>query len=274
MTHGRVDGRGTELTPEPGGNGHTTGPDRGYTIESLDTGLRLMQLFLTHDTLTVSEAAGLLSVGRSTAHRVLSTLEGRGFAIRDFSGRGYSAGPELVRLGRPAGFGTAVRERLGAVLEDALRRTGETVQSAALIGDRIVVTDGRESPHPVRVMPEIGGTHPAHATSGGKLLLSRMTTEQVCALYPREELPAATPSTVTSRSALLAELEVIRSRGYALSRGESVRGMNTVAVPLAGSSWRDRLALMASAPADRGDDAALARRAEELHVSAALLGTV
>lgn len=74
------------------------GPNRDYTIESLDTGLRLMRLFLTHDTLTVSEAAGLLSVGRSTAHRVLSTLEGRGFAIRDFSGRGYSAGPELVRL--------------------------------------------------------------------------------------------------------------------------------------------------------------------------------
>lgn len=122
------------------------GPNRSYTIESLDTGLRLMQLFLAHDTLTVSEAAELLSVGRSTAHRVLSTLEGRGFAIRDFSGRGYSAGPELVRLGRPAGFGPAVRERLAAVLEDAVLRTGETVQCAALSGDRIIVTDGRESP--------------------------------------------------------------------------------------------------------------------------------
>ncbi|MEU9319305.1 IclR family transcriptional regulator [Streptomyces sp. NPDC048295] len=272
MSHGRVDGPVTELTSEPEGNGHVPGPGRGYTIESLDTGLRLMRLFLTHDTLTVSEAAGLLSVGRSTAHRVLSTLEGRGFAIRDFSGRGYSAGPELVRLGRPAGFGTAVHERLGAVLEDALRRTGETVQSTALLGDRIIVTDGRESPHPVRVMPGVGGTHPAHATSGGKMLLSRMAPEQVCALYPHEELPAATPAAPASRSALLAELVEIRSRGFAVSQGESVRGMHTVAVPLAGSSWRDRLALMASAPADRGDDAALARRAGELRLSAALLG--
>ncbi|WP_326769133.1 IclR family transcriptional regulator [Streptomyces sp. NBC_01591] len=274
MTHGRVDGPVTELTPEPEGNGHTIGPGRGYTIESLDTGLRLMQLFLTHDTLTVSGAAELLSVGRSTAHRVLRTLEGRGFAIRDFSGRGYSAGPELVRLGRPAGFGPAVREQLGAVLEDAVHRTGETVQSTALIGDQIIVIDGRESSQPVRVMPEVGSTHPAHATSGGKLLLSLMTTEQVCALYPQEKLPAATPGTVTSRSALLAELQEIRSLGYALSRGESVRGMNTVAVPLAGSSWRDRLALMAAAPADRGDDAALVRRAGELRLSAALLNTV
>ncbi|MFD0022583.1 IclR family transcriptional regulator [Streptomyces sp. NPDC058382] len=247
-------------------------PTRGYTIESLDTGLRLMRLFLTHDSLTVSEAAERLSVGRSTAHRVLSTLEGRGFAIRDSSGRGWSAGPELVRLGRPAGFGTAVRERIGAVLDDAVRRTGETVRSVALIGDRIIVTDGRESPHPVRVVLETDRTHPAHATAGGRMLLSRMTTEQVRALYPQERPDQITAHAPGSRSALLAELADIRACGYAISRGESVPGMYTVAVSLTGSGWRDRLALTACAPADRGDDAALERRAGELRRSAALLG--
>ncbi|MFJ4965222.1 IclR family transcriptional regulator [Streptomyces sp. NPDC088729] len=242
-----------------------------YTIASLDTGLRAMRLFLTHDTLTVTEAAELLSVGRSTAHRVLSTLEGRGFAIRDGSGRGYAAGPELVRLGRPAGFGRAARDRLGPVLEHAAGRTGETVHSSALIGDQVVVTDGRESSHPVRVTLELGRTGPAHAGSDGKLLLSRMTAEQVCALYPYEELEPLTPHTLTSRTALLEELAAIRRTGHAVSRGESVPGMTTVAVPLAGSSWRDRLALVAAAPADRSDDAALAERAERLRGSAALL---
>ncbi|MEU9848455.1 IclR family transcriptional regulator [Streptomyces sp. NPDC047985] len=247
------------------------GQTRRYTIESLDTGLRLIQLFLTRDRLTVSEAAASLCVGRSTAHRVLSTLEGRGFAVRDSSGRGYAAGPELVRLGLPAGFGAAVRRRLGAVLDDAVRRTGETVQSAALIGDQVIVTDGRESSHPVRVMLELGRTYPAHATAGGKLLLSSLTEEQVRALYPGEELPGYTPTTLITRSALLAELAHVRCRGYAVSRGESVAGLHTVAVPLAGSSRRDRLALVASAPADRGGDGALLRRAEELRRSVALL---
>lgn len=242
-----------------------------YTIASLDTGLRAMRLFLTHDTLTVTEAAGHLRVGRSTAHRVLSTLESRGFAIRDTSGRGYAAGPELVRLGRPAGFGRAARDRLGPVLEDAAGRTGETVWSVALIGDQVIVTDGRESPHPVRVALELGRTGPAHAGSGGLLLLSLMTADQVCALYPDEELAAVTPATLTSRTALLDELAAIRRRGHAVSRGASVPGMTTVAVPLAGSSWRDRLALVAAAPADRSGDAALAERAERLRESAALL---
>ncbi|WP_069169761.1 IclR family transcriptional regulator [Streptomyces griseus] len=246
-------------------------PARSYTIESLDTGLRLMQLFLTEDTLTVSGAARRLGVGRSTAHRVLSTLEGRGFAVRDPSGRGYEAGPALLRLGSPAGFGPEVRAGVGAVLDEAVVRTGETVHCAALVGDRVLVTDGRESPHPVRVMLEAGRSRCAHATAVGKVLLARLTEEQVRVLYPRERLPAVTARTLTSRTALLAELAEVRELGRAVSRGESVPGLHAVAVPLTGGSRRSRLALGASAPAGRGDDAALAERAEQLRRSAAPL---
>lgn len=137
---------------------------KNYIIESLDTGLRLMRLFLTHDTLSVTDAARELDVARSTAHRVLSTLESRGFATRDGSGRGYSAGPELVTLGRPAGYGPEIRARLQVVLDAAADATGETVSTAALIGDQVIITDGRESPHAVRAVLEAGRAHPAHAT--------------------------------------------------------------------------------------------------------------
>ncbi|MCX5416194.1 IclR family transcriptional regulator [Streptomyces sp. NBC_00059] len=244
---------------------------KSYIIESLDTGLRLMRLFLTHDTLSVTDAARELDVARSTAHRVLSTLEARGFATRDASGRGYSAGPELVTLGRPAGYGPEIRARLQPVLDAAAAATGETVSTAALIGDQVIITDGRESPHPVRAVLETGRAHPAHATSAGKALLAQLTTEQVCALYPDERLPGVTGRTLTSRTELLAELARIRTLGRADSAGESVRGMNAVAVPLAGNSWRDRLALMASMPADRGGEPELAQHAVELRRAALLL---
>lgn len=267
-------GATTEPTAEAAGEarGGATAGARNYTIESLDTGLRLMRLFLVHDTVTVSGAAALLGVGRSTAHRVLSTLEGRGFAVRDPSGRGYETGPELLRLGRPAGLGAALRARWGAVLDDAVRRTGETVESAALVEDRVLVTDGRESGQPVRVSLETDRVRPAHATAAGKVLLSRLTAEQVRALYPREELPATTSRTLRSRAALLAELAEVRELGRAFDRGESVPGLHAVAVPLAGPGRRDRLALSASAPADRGGDAALAERAGQLRRSASLPG--
>ncbi|MEU0300788.1 IclR family transcriptional regulator [Streptomyces sp. NPDC006175] len=244
---------------------------RSYIIESLDTGLRLMRLFLTHDTLSVTDAARELEVARSTAHRVLSTLESRGFATRDTSGRGYSAGPELVALGRPAGYDPGVRARLQVVLDAAAAATGETISTAALIGDQVIITDGRESPHPVRAVLETGRAHPAHATSAGKVLLAQLTTDQVCALYPEERLPGVAGRTPISRDALLAELAGIRVLGRADSAGEWVPGMNAVAVLLAGSSWRDRLALMASMPADRGGEPELARHALELRRAAGLL---
>ncbi|WP_329045887.1 IclR family transcriptional regulator [Streptomyces sp. NBC_01422] len=244
---------------------------KSYIIESLDTGLRLMRLFLTHDTLSVTDAARELEVARSTAHRVLSTLESRGFATRDISGRGYAAGPELVTLGRPAGYGPEIRARVQAVLDEAATATGETVGTAALLGDQVIITDGRESPHPVRAVLETGRVHPAHATSAGKVLLAQLTTEQVRALYPEERLPGLTGSTLVSRTALLSELAGIRTLGRADSVGESVPGMNTVAVPLAGNSWRDRLALMASMPADRGGEPELTRHAVALRKAAGLL---
>ncbi|MEU9361333.1 IclR family transcriptional regulator [Streptomyces sp. NPDC048301] len=244
---------------------------KSYVIESLDTGLRLMSLFLAHDTLSVTDAARELKVARSTAHRVLSTLEARGFASRDASGRGYCAGPELVTLGRPAGYDPGTAIRLRPVLAAAAEATGETISTAALIGDRIIVTDGRESPHPVRAVLDVGRAHPAHATAAGKVLLSRLTDEQVCALYPQEELEGVTGQTLRSRTELLAELGRVRRHGRALSAGESVRGMNAVAVPLTGDSWRDRLALMASMPADRGGAPELEQHAEALGRAAGLL---
>ncbi|MFE7749162.1 IclR family transcriptional regulator [Streptomyces sp. NPDC057428] len=242
-----------------------------YIIESLDTGLRLMRLFLIHDSLSVTGAARELGVARSTAHRVLSTLEARGFATRDTSGRGYAAGPELVTLGRPAGYGPEIAARLEIVLDSAAETTGETISTAALIGDQVIITDGRESAHAVRVVLETGRAYPAHATSAGKVLLAQLTTEQVCALYPRERLPRVTERTLTSRTELLSELERTRSLNRADSAGESARGMNAVAVPLMGNSWRDRLALTASMPADRGSEPELSRHATALRAAAKLL---
>ncbi|MER5748629.1 IclR family transcriptional regulator [Streptomyces sp. NPDC002088] len=238
-----------------------------YVIESLDSGLRLLSLLATHDTLSVTEAASLLDVSRATAHRVLSTLEARGFVTRRGARGGYCTGPELTRLGTPAGLDDATRARLAPILDDALRRTENTLEVVSLLGTRILVTDGRESPRPVRVTLERGKTHAAHATSGGKVLLSFLTDDQVRLLYPHETLPAVTDRTITSREELLEELAQVRRRGWASSVGESVPGMDSVAVPLTGAHGHDRLAVMASAPATGDTPFALARRAALLRLA-------
>ncbi len=244
----------------------------GYTIESLDTGLRLLLLFLEQDSISVSQAAKELNVARSTAHRVLSTLQDRGMVSLPASGRRYVAGPALVEIARPRLVDPEARRWVRPVLEDAVTRTGETVHSVVLLGSQILVLDGRESDQSIRVGLRAGMVRPAYATSAGKLLLSRFDPDVIMALYPREDLLRLTPGTVQSRTALMQQLAEISTFDYALSHEESERGINAVAVLLAGTSWRDRIAIMASVPAERGSDAELRDIAEKLKQSATLLG--
>ena len=146
------------------------------------------------------------------------------------------------------------------------------MHSVVLLGSQILVLDGRESDQSIRVGLRAGMVRPAYATSAGKLLLSRFDPDLIMALYPREELLRLTPGTVQTRTALMQQLAEISTFDYALSHEESERGINAVAVLLAGTSWRDRIAIMASVPAERGSDAELRDIAEKLKQSAALLG--
>jgi len=140
------------------------------------------------------------------------------------------------------------------------------------LGSQILVLDGRESDEALRVGLRAGLVRPAYATSAGKLLLSRFTPDLILALFPREELIRVTPETIANRSALMTELKEIADCDYAVSRHESELGISAVAVLLAGASWRDRIAIMASIPSERATDEHLADVADKLKRSAALLG--
>jgi IclR family transcriptional regulator, acetate operon repressor len=53
----------------------------GPTTTSVDNALRLLELIGDRQALRVAEAAELLGVARSTAHRLLTALRRRGFVM-------------------------------------------------------------------------------------------------------------------------------------------------------------------------------------------------
>jgi len=235
-----------------------------YRIGSLDTGLRILLMFLEHDSISVTAAAKEMEIARSTAHRVLSTLQNRGLVSLPASGRGYVAGPALVEIARPRTLDPDLRRWLRPMLEEAARRCDETVHTAVLLGSQLLLVDGREAERAITIRLRAGLIRPAYATSAGKLLLSRLNTDQLRALYPREQLMRVTQHTTATRTQLIAELEKISKVDYAISHEESEPGLNAVAVLVAGSSWRDRISLMATVPAERGTDDNLLRIAGHL----------
>jgi len=221
-------------------------------IASIDHALRLLLMLKVQSRIRVADAADELGVARSTAHRVLGMLVYRGFAVQDPGSRAYRAGPVLVEVGMGALAQLDVRQRARPYLEHVAALTGETSSLQILDGTQARFVDSVESVNAVRV----GVSLPAHIASGGKAMLACMSDRALLALYPAEDLgPAVTAATITSRTALLAELDVIREQGYAVNHGESASGLTAVGVAIRGSDRVAVAALTTAAPATRTDPA-------------------
>lgn len=227
------------------------GDVRSGAVGALDAGLRALALFAERDVLSSTDVAELVGVSRATAHRVLLTLSAQGFASLRGSGRGYVPGPALAAFARTEEVSRERRERMRRVVTDVREQTGESVHVSALVGGRVVVIDGRRSRHAHDIGLRIGMTAEPHAMAAGKLLLAALDDVQAFSLLPAEPFPRRGPATVRTEAELRAELVGIRRAGWAGAVQESEVGVASIAVPLDGSHWRDRTALVVSAPLER-----------------------
>lgn len=93
----------------------------------------------------------------------------------------------------------------------------------------------------------------------GKLLLAYMDDDERRQLLDQLPLTKVTESTITDRTSLEAELEAVRRRGHAVSRGERAPGVAAMSAPIFGGDGRILAALSAIGPDTRLTDAAMAR---------------
>lgn len=243
------------------------GPPPQYRIESVDNALRLLLLFETQPSIRLTDASNYLGVASSTAHRLMGMLLYRGFVRQNSVTRAYEPGQALSSIAFAIRRQVDIRTLARPVLEQLFQQTGETVHFARLERTDAQFIDAIESSRAVRVGSRQGLTLPANCTATGKAMLSRLTQEQLRALYPKKELPGLTGNSITSRVDLEAELDEIRRIGYATSREESEDGVTSVAVSIAGPSGT-LYGINVSVPAHRMSDKLRAELGDMLRTSA------
>lgn len=246
-----------------------------YPVSSVDNALRLLLLFRERELIRVSDAAQILGVGASTAHRLLTALQHREFAIQDDLTRAYRAGPALNQVGLAVYLGMRdLRGQAEPIMEALCDKTGETVHLVQIRGNEVRVLFGVEPDRALRVSQRTGLRMPAHATSVGKALLACMSPERVRQIYPQQRLPIATKTTIDNRAELEEELELIRQRGYAVAIGEQEDEVCGIAAAVIGQSGWPRAALSLSIPTSRFDKAAVPDLARQLLEAARELGAL
>ncbi|WP_327341170.1 IclR family transcriptional regulator [Streptomyces europaeiscabiei] len=209
------------VTVQHASAGGQAGPDGGelpaYHIASVGRALTLLTAFIERPQLTVSEAADLLGVAPSTAHRLLQMLLHHRF-VEQGERRVYVRGPALVSLAETAerapDVASVALPHLQRIRDD-LRGTAHLL---ALEGNGARFVTGVEWRDETRIATSrVGWLLPAHTLAGGKAMLAKLSRSQIESLFP-DGLPVTRYARVRTLAQLQAELADVRSRGYARSR--------------------------------------------------------
>ena len=177
--------------------------------------------------LSLSQLSERLGLPRSTVHRVVSALAAEGLlAAASPSGR-VRLGPELARLALASR--RELRQELRPYMQRLFEDLNETVDCAVLDGDHLRFIDQNAAPHRLRAVSAVGATFPLHCTANGKALLAELAPDEVARVLATR-LRRCTPKTITARSQLMAELEVVRETRVAFDREEHTTGISAAGI--------------------------------------------
>ena len=203
-------------------------PSNRQPVASVARALELLEeLRDSEQGLGVNELARRIGVNPSTASRLLATLEGYGLIQRQENGP-VRLGLGLVTLADRVLSRLDVQGLARPMLVGLMEQTGET-STLSLPGEREAITvDSVPSRSSVVSMARLGRPSVAHATAVGKVMLAFGGGP-----LPRErDLVALTERTITDRTALAAEIETVRERGYGTVFGEREVDVNAIAAPV------------------------------------------
>ncbi|MEV5411094.1 IclR family transcriptional regulator [Thermopolyspora sp. NPDC052614] len=246
----------------------------GYPIESVENAARVLLMLRERRILRVAEVAAELGIARSSAHRMLTTLQSQGLLRQEPVTRGYGPGTGLIQIGVAVIGATDLRAESRPTIERLCHDLGETVHLIVLDGSEIVFIDGVEGRHAIRAALRIGDRAPAHAAAAGKVLLAALPREQLRERYPGGRIRGGTNKAISSRRVLEQELETVREQGYATNFGESEPGLHAIAAPVRDAAGSVRAAISVSGPAERLAEEKLASHVRTLLDAADRLSTV
>lgn len=191
---------------------------RTRTIQSVDRAAALLKAIAdSAQPPTVVELADATGLNRSTAWRLLATLDAHGLVERDPVSQRYRIGYSMLRIAASAEHDAVVR-RARPALEKLALETGEAVNLALATGLNLIYVDQVDAPQ-VLAPNWLGRIVPLHATSSGKAFLAYLGRDERDAMLGRR-LEGFTATTITDRRKLEQELELAREQGYAVSVGE------------------------------------------------------
>ncbi len=207
-----------------------------YTIAAVVRALKILRLFdVNHRVMSLTVISSLSGLTKSSALRILDSLESEGFVRRGEEDKKYRLGTEIFIIGNTGYEFSSLRDLAGPLLKKIANATGLTGHLGVLEHSKILfascvypdsVYEGYS------IASSVGAELPCHCTGVGKVLLAFCNTAQRETLLDKCDFKRYTPNTIVTKQALLTELEQIRGDGYGLNHEEHELYVSCITYPV------------------------------------------
>lgn len=199
---------------------------------SLTNALRILKCFsIDQMELTLEEIATLNHISKSTACRLVQTLESEGFIIQNTRNNTYHLGLSMLYLSNVMLNRFYTLKEMTRFLVKLTEETGESSHIAVLQGKEILYLKKEDNKYQVHLRSHIGRRNPAHCTASGLSLLAYLDVQTLQSLY-NDGFECPTKYSISSMESLLARLESGRKQGYFISEGELVENVMAIGAPI------------------------------------------
>jgi len=219
-------------------------------VRAVERAISILDVLAQGGTRTGAEIARELRVHRSTALRLLGTLERHALVERDQRTSRYRLGRRLPQLASVVTGEFDLPFVARPVCERLAAAVGETATLDLLVGDVIVPVEQATASTSVVSVNWLGRRTPVHCTASGKVIAAfgkDAVRERLLTL----PLDRVTPNTITDRAKLEAQLEDARQIGVARTHEELEVGLDAIAAPVFGVDGDVVAALDVSGPSHR-----------------------
>lgn len=241
---------------------------RESSVQSVDRAVSILEMLAASGTAGITEISCELGIHKSTAFRLVATLEARGLVEQDFDRGKYRVGYTAVQVAAGVDKLRDIATISRPICRELACVVGETVTITVRDGTEVLTVDQAMGGAAVTAMDSVGKRQPMHSTAAGKVFLAAMSDKELHDVFSHG-LPAHTDATITDPIALRQNLDGVRARGFATTFEEYEVGLVAMAAPVRTLGGAVVAALAISGPAFRLNERTLSELLPTLESSAA-----
>ena len=200
-------------------------------LKSVERTLDVLEILSKQYTIGITELANTMKIANSSAHRILTTLEKKGFVAQDPKTERYALGHMIFQLSRSVIHMIEPIKYVRPYLEELCEKIGENIAFAIVVPNKnkTLILAEKVADRAVVARSTLFEQFPIHVCSCGKAYLLTLNKQQLKAVLAKNGLTQFTKHTVTSLPTLEKQLRQFRKSGYTLSRDEFSVGLSSIA---------------------------------------------